>query len=128
MKLYENIPAELKSAGYFCVWRYEYRPGKEKPDKVPYHPMTGKRVKVNRVVTKLTRLLFKIDDTTNQIEPQTKSFQAISVTFGNDFEVLHSPNHMLDFHPLATNFLVVSLARSLFLVAQLLNISLVTYW
>ncbi|MCL2212389.1 MAG: AAA family ATPase [Oscillospiraceae bacterium] len=47
MKLYENIPAELKSAGYFCVWRYEYRPGKEKPDKVPYHPMTGKPVKVN---------------------------------------------------------------------------------
>lgn len=36
-----NIPAELRDKGLFCVWRYETRPGTDKPTKCPYNPRTG---------------------------------------------------------------------------------------
>lgn len=37
----ENLPAELREKGLFCCWRYEERPGAEKPTKSPYNPRTG---------------------------------------------------------------------------------------
>lgn len=36
-----NLPAELRESGLFCCWRYETRPGTDKPTKVPYNPRTG---------------------------------------------------------------------------------------
>lgn len=41
----ENLPAKLRETGLFCGWRYETRPGSEKPTKVPYDPKTGNRAK-----------------------------------------------------------------------------------
>ena len=38
---YETLPAELQENGRFCVWRYETRPGSDKPTKCPYNPRTG---------------------------------------------------------------------------------------
>ena len=37
----DNLPAELRETGLFCCWRYETRPGTDKPTKVPYNPRTG---------------------------------------------------------------------------------------
>lgn len=37
----QNLPIELKKDGLFCCWRYETRPGSDKPTKVPYNPVTG---------------------------------------------------------------------------------------
>ena len=42
MKLYNNIPAELKSEMRWICWRYEKREGKEKLDKVPYMAVLNK--------------------------------------------------------------------------------------
>lgn len=36
-----NLPAKLRESGLFCCWRYEARPGTDKPTKVPYNPRTG---------------------------------------------------------------------------------------
>lgn len=36
-----NIPAELKTACRFCVWKFEKRSGKK--TKIPYNPKTGKK-------------------------------------------------------------------------------------
>lgn len=36
-----DLPAELREKGLFCCWRYETRPGADKPTKVPYNPCTG---------------------------------------------------------------------------------------
>lgn len=36
----DNLPAELRETGLFCCWRYETRPGTDKPTKVPYNPRT----------------------------------------------------------------------------------------
>lgn len=38
---YDNLPQELRETGNFNVWRYEQKPDKEKPDKVPVNPRTG---------------------------------------------------------------------------------------
>lgn len=37
----ENLPAALRETGLFCCWRYETRPGADKPTKCPYNPRTG---------------------------------------------------------------------------------------
>ena len=37
----DNLPAQLREHGLFCCWRYETRPGSDKPTKVPYNPRTG---------------------------------------------------------------------------------------
>lgn len=47
MNRYDSIPKELKDRKLWCVWRYEQKPGKEKPDKVPYSPLTGCRARIN---------------------------------------------------------------------------------
>ena len=44
-KLKENIPPELKQRHYWCVWKYVTKPGKTKPDKVPYNPLTAQPAK-----------------------------------------------------------------------------------
>ena len=33
---YDNLPKELRDKAAFCLWNYEERKGKAKPDKVPY--------------------------------------------------------------------------------------------
>lgn len=58
----ENIPAELKQLKQWVVWKPEKKPGKVKPDKVPYslqlNPVTGiieeKRAAVNNPDTWMT--------------------------------------------------------------------------
>lgn len=40
-----NIPAELKTACRFCVWKFEKRSGKK--TKIPYNPKTGEKAKSN---------------------------------------------------------------------------------
>ena len=47
MNRYDSISQELKTLPIWCVWRYEYNPKKEKPDKVPYNPLTGGRAQSN---------------------------------------------------------------------------------
>lgn len=37
----DSLPAQLREKGLFCCWRYETRPGSDKPTKVPYNPRTG---------------------------------------------------------------------------------------
>ncbi len=37
----DNLPAQLREHALFCCWRYETRPGSDKPIKVPYNPRTG---------------------------------------------------------------------------------------
>lgn len=34
----DRIPESLKRSGLFCLWKYEQRPGADKPTKVPYQP------------------------------------------------------------------------------------------
>ena len=41
MNQVNNLPATLREKGLFCCWRYETRPGTDKPTKVPYNPKTG---------------------------------------------------------------------------------------
>ncbi len=36
------VPAELRERPQWVVWRYEQRPGEEKPTKMPYDPRTGR--------------------------------------------------------------------------------------
>lgn len=43
---YDNLPNELRDNGKFCLWNYEERKGKIKPDKVPYQ-INGKRAQSN---------------------------------------------------------------------------------
>ena len=51
MNLHENIPQELKAQTIWCVWRYERKPGKTKPDKTPYNPLTRQRARSNDPAT-----------------------------------------------------------------------------
>jgi len=37
----DNIPGTLKREGRFCFWKYQPRPGSDKPAKAPYTPKTG---------------------------------------------------------------------------------------
>ena len=48
---YDNLPLKLRETGLFNCWRYEKKPGKEKPDKVPYNPMYGCRGQSNNPAT-----------------------------------------------------------------------------
>lgn len=41
----ENLPADLRENGKFCLWRYEERDGRQA--KVPHNPRTGERAKAN---------------------------------------------------------------------------------
>ena len=41
----ENLPADLRENGRFCLWKYEERDGRQA--KVPYNPITGERVRAN---------------------------------------------------------------------------------
>jgi putative DNA primase/helicase len=43
---YDNLSKELRDKGKFCLWNYEERKGKVKPDKVPYQ-VSGKRAQSN---------------------------------------------------------------------------------
>jgi len=43
----DSIPLELKQYPYWCVWKYVQKPGKEKPGKVPYQPLTGQTARSN---------------------------------------------------------------------------------
>src|SRR4051812_6053716 len=38
-----TIPAELRERPQWVAWRYERRPGEEKPTKVPYSARSGRR-------------------------------------------------------------------------------------
>ena len=42
-RIRQNFPQELQSAHQWVVWRFETRPGQDKPTKVPYNPATGAR-------------------------------------------------------------------------------------
>lgn len=44
-----NIPAELRDTGLFCLWKYEERNGKQ--TKVPYNPRTGGKAQPNNPET-----------------------------------------------------------------------------
>lgn len=46
-----NLPAALRETGLFCCWRYETRPGQDKPAKVPYNPRTGGRAQSTNPAT-----------------------------------------------------------------------------
>lgn len=41
-----RIPAELKDYRQFVCWRYEPVPGRDKPTKIPYNPLTGQKADV----------------------------------------------------------------------------------
>lgn len=41
----ENLPADLRENGRFCLWKFEQRNGQRA--KVPYNPITGERVRAN---------------------------------------------------------------------------------
>lgn len=41
MNRYDSLPQELRETARFNCWRYVQKPGKEKPDKVPFNPKTG---------------------------------------------------------------------------------------
>ena len=41
----ENLPADLRENGRFCLWRYEERDGRQA--KVPHNPRTGERARAN---------------------------------------------------------------------------------
>ncbi|NLD46199.1 MAG: hypothetical protein GX660_03230 [Clostridiaceae bacterium] len=43
---YDNLPKELRDKAAFCLWNYEERKGKSKPDKVPYQ-ISAKRAQSN---------------------------------------------------------------------------------
>jgi hypothetical protein len=45
--VYDNLPHELKALRIWCVWRYVKNPKREKPDKVPFNPITGTKAKTN---------------------------------------------------------------------------------
>lgn len=47
---YDNLPKELRDNGKFCLWKYEERKGKVKPDKVPYQ-ISGKHAQSNNEST-----------------------------------------------------------------------------
>lgn len=47
MNRYHSVPQELKALPIWCLWRYEQKSGKAKPDKVPYNPLTGRRARSN---------------------------------------------------------------------------------
>ena len=42
-----QMPAELKALRQWVTWRYELRPGKDKPAKAPYQPRTGHRARTD---------------------------------------------------------------------------------
>ena len=37
---FDNIPQEMREKGLFCCWKYIQKEGREKPDKVPFNPVT----------------------------------------------------------------------------------------
>ncbi len=45
------LPDEVKGLRQWIVWRYEPRPGKDKPAKVPYQPRTGRRARTDTPAT-----------------------------------------------------------------------------
>ena len=47
----DNLPAELRETGQFCCWRYETRPGTDKPTKVPDNPRTGGKAQSTNLAT-----------------------------------------------------------------------------
>lgn len=51
MNQYNNLPQELKKTGKFNCWKYEAKPKGDKPDKIPYNPMTGGRGQSNNPAT-----------------------------------------------------------------------------
>ncbi len=46
-----ECPVELKALRQWVIWRYESRPGKDKPAKVPYQPRTGHRARTDTPAT-----------------------------------------------------------------------------
>jgi len=42
-----NVPVELQELPIWCCWRYVENPKKDKPDKIPFNPLTGKRARTN---------------------------------------------------------------------------------
>ena len=47
---YDNLPKVLRDNGKFCLWKYEARQGKTKPEKVPYQ-INGQRAQVDNEST-----------------------------------------------------------------------------
>lgn len=45
MSTYQNLPADLRENGRFCLWRYEERDGQRA--KVPYDPLNGEKARAN---------------------------------------------------------------------------------
>ena len=43
---YERIPLELRLLNQWCCWNYVFIEGRQKPTKVPYNPITGRKVDV----------------------------------------------------------------------------------
>lgn len=44
---HEKIPQHLKNTAEWCCLKYEQKPGKAKPDKIPKNPRTGGNASVN---------------------------------------------------------------------------------
>ena len=60
---YSTIPKFMKDHGRFCLWKLVMKPGKTKPDKIPYQ-LNGKRADANihnsiHLLIKLWRYLLK---------------------------------------------------------------------
>ena len=45
------LPDELKALRQWVIWRYEARPGKDKPAKRPYSPRTGRPARTDAPAT-----------------------------------------------------------------------------
>ena len=44
---YDNLPQELKSLPIWCSWRYVKKRNRDKPDKIPFNPLTGENARTN---------------------------------------------------------------------------------
>ena len=45
--VYDNLPHDLKTLRIWCVWKYIQNPKKDKPDKVPFNPLTKQKARTN---------------------------------------------------------------------------------
>jgi len=44
----KRIPIEMRAVPNWLVWRLEHAPGRPKPTKIPYHPVTGAKMSVTK--------------------------------------------------------------------------------
>lgn len=70
----ENLPPQLRNYIVFCYWRYAHLPGRDKPAKIPYSPITGQPLDVNDYLA--------FDVLENVLNYQERGFDGIGVGVG----------------------------------------------